>query len=110
MSTTHFWEISQLECYPEHNGKTNVVFNVRWRRKATDGTHTADDNGWQTIALDPNASFTPYADLTADKIIGWVEKAMGAGKVAELDAALDAKIEAYSNPPIVRPNLPWVGV
>ena len=107
MLNTHNWVISQIECYPEKDGKQDVVFVIHWRRQATDGTHTADVYGSQGVTLDPAAPFTPYAQLTQSQVEGWLEDAMGADKVAELDANLDKQIAALVNPPVVRPPLPW---
>jgi len=104
---TYKWIISQLECYPQHEDKTDVVFTVHWRRQATDGTHHADVYGSQSVTLDPDAPFTPYEDLTQAIVEGWLEAAMGAERVAEMDAALDKQIEDLINPPILRMPLPW---
>lgn len=107
MANTYSWIISQLECYPQHEGKTDVVFTIHWRRQATDGTYTADVYGTQSVTLDPDAPFTPYANLTQADVEGWLEDAMGADKVAEMDAALDTQIENQINPPVITPPLPW---
>ena len=108
MSNTYTWVISQLDCYPQEDTYTDVVFTVHWRRQATDGTHHADVYGSQSVTLDPDAPFTPYADLTQADVEGWLEDAMGAERVAEMDTALDTQIENQINPPVIRPNLPWV--
>ena len=108
MANTYTWVISQLECYPQHEGHDDVVFTVHWRRQATDGTHYADVYGSQSVTLDPSAPFTPYASLTEAQVIGWLEAAMGAEIVAKMNAALDKQIEDQINPPVVRPALPWV--
>ncbi len=107
MSNTYTWIISQLEAYPQHEGKTDVVFTVHWRRQATDGTHNADIYGSQSIALNPDEPFTPYADLTEAEVIGWLETAFGAEQLASQVAALDKQIEDQINPPILKPPLPW---
>jgi len=107
LSNTYIWVISQLEAYPQHEGHSDVVFTIHWRRQATDGTHTADIYGSQSVTLDPDAPFTPYADLTQAIVEGWLKDAMGAERVAEMDAALDKQIEDQINPPIVRMPLPW---
>ena len=101
------WIISQLECYPQHEGHSDVVFTVHWRRQATDGTHFADVYGSQSVTLDPDAPFTPYANLTQADVEGWLESAMGEDRVAEMDAALDKQIEDLINPPVLRMPLPW---
>ena len=108
MSNTYNWVISQLECYPEHEGHSEVVFTVHWRRQATDGTHNADIYGSQTVMLDPSAPFTPYADLTEAQVIGWLEDAFGAETLAAQIVSLDKQIENQINPPVVSPPLPWV--
>lgn len=101
------WVISLLEAYPEKEDKTDVVFMVHWRRQGTDGTHVVEIFGSQGVTLDPTAPFTPYADLTFEQVCGWLEDAMGAARVAEIDLALDKLIEDTKNPPVVRPPLPW---
>lgn len=108
MANEYKWIISQLECYPEHEGKQDVVFICHWRRQATDGTHTTDIYGSQSITLDPNETFIPYANLTEAEVIGWLEAVMGAETLAAQEAALDKQIEEQVSPSVVRPALPWV--
>lgn len=108
MPNTYSWVISQLDCYPEHEGRTDVVFRVHWRRQATDGNgHMGDAYSSQTLTLDPAAPFTPYANLTFAQICGWLESAMGAEQIANLNAILDQQIANQVNPPVVTPPLPW---
>jgi hypothetical protein len=107
MSNQYKWVISQLECYPEHSGLSDVVFSIHWRRQATDSIHSAEIYGSQSIALSNETSFTPYADLTLNQVVNWLESAMGADKIAELNALLDKRIEETKNPVIARPALPW---
>jgi hypothetical protein len=107
MPTTYSWVISQLECYPQHEGHSDVVFTVHWRRQATDGSHMADVYGSQAVTLDLDAPFTPFAQITKSQVEGWLVDAMGAERVAELDAHLAEQIEAQVNPPVVTPPLPW---
>ena len=108
MPNTYTWVISQLECYPEADGHQDVVFTIHWRRQATDGTYTADIYGAQSVTLAPDAPFTPYADLTFDQVVGWLEDAMGEETLAAQIVALDTQIENQINPPVVTPPLPWV--
>jgi len=108
MANTYSWIISQLECYPEHDNHTDVVFTIHWRRQATDGTHTADIYGSQSVTLDPDSDFTPYANLTEAQVIGWLEAAFGAETLADMDRGLDKQIENLITPPVIRPPLPWV--
>jgi len=107
MSITYEWKINQLECYPQADGHTDVVFTVHWDRLATDGTYNARIYGSQAVTLDAEAPFTPYADLTEAQVIGWLEEAFGPETLAAQVAALDQQIENQINPPVVSPPLPW---
>lgn len=83
MAVTYTWVIEQMNCYPQANGKTDVVFNVAWRLNGTDGKYSATVYG--TIGLQPYQAgdpFTPYDQLTEDQVVGWVEAAMGEEQVA----------------------------
>lgn len=108
MANTYTWVISQLDAYPQQDGHTDVVFVVHWRRQATDGEHTADVYGSQAVTLDPEAPFTPYADLTEAQVIGWLEEAFGPETLAAQVAALGQQIANQINPPTVSPPLPWL--
>lgn len=107
MANTYEWIIESLQCYPEQDAHTDVVFNVCWRRQAADGTYSADIYGSQAVTLDPDAPFTPYADLTEAQVIGWLEEAFGAETLAAQVAALDQQIANQINPPVVSLPLPW---
>lgn len=107
MSNTYNWVISDMQCYPKKDGLMNVVFIVHWRRQATDGTHDAEVYGSEILALDPAEPFTPYEDLTFEQVCGWLESAIGAARIAELDAELDKQIKDKISPPLVSSALPW---
>jgi len=107
MATVITWVVQQMECYPEKDGETDVVFTVHWRCNGVDGEYTGTSYGTQSVTLDPDAPFTPYADLTQDQVIGWVKSAMGDERVAEIEASVTAQIENQRNPPVVTPPLPW---
>ena len=107
MSNTYSWVISSLQAYPQHEGKENVVFMVNWRREATDGQHEVNIPGIQAITFNPNDTFIPYAELKKSDVEGWMEEAIGANKIAEIDAELDKNLDAIINPPVINPALPW---
>jgi len=108
MATTYSWVISRLDCYPQQDGKSDVVFTIYWRRQAVDADgHFADCYGTQGVTLDPSAPFTPFPDLTNEIVEGWLAGAMGVERLSEIDAALDAVIANQINPPVITPPLPW---
>ena len=107
MSSTYSWVISSLDCYPEQDGKQDVVFTVYWRRQVTDNNYTADVYGSQVVTLDPAAPFTPYSQLTQTQVENWLVDAMGAAQVAAIDASLAEKIKDLAHPPVITLPLPW---
>lgn len=107
MSVTNTWSVVQMECYPEYEGQPDVVFTVHWILTATEGAYAGSAYGSCGVTTDPDAPFTPYADLTQAQVVGWVQDALGADAVASLEANVAQQIEAQINPPVVTPPLPW---
>lgn len=107
MATEYTWSIAQLDCYPEHEGHTDVVFTAHWRLNGVDGDHTGSVYGTVGLTLDPEADFTPFADLTEAMVIGWVKDALGEEQVAAYEANVAQQIADAMNPPVVSPALPW---
>lgn len=107
MPTTYTWSVVQMDCYPEYEGNADVVFSVHWTLSGTDDTYTGSVYGSQAVTVDATVPFTPYADLTEEQVVGWVQSAMGAGQVAEYEAAVAGQINNQINPPVVAPPLPW---
>lgn len=105
MTTTYSWNISQLECYPEQEGQTNVVSTIHWQCNGTDGTYNASVYATASVTLNPDAPYTPYEDLTQEQILGWIWES-GVDKDTT-EKAVGQQIENMINPPIVRPPLPW---
>jgi hypothetical protein len=107
MTITNTWSVVQMDAYPELDGETDVVFTCHWVLSATDGTYAGSVYGSVGVTIDPDAPFTPYADLTEAQVIGWVQTAMGAEQVASYEANVAAQIADQINPPVVTPPLPW---
>lgn len=107
MLITNTWAINQMDCYPEYEGEADVVFAVHWTLNATDGIYAAGAYGSIGVSLDEGSNFTPFADLTEEQVIGWVQDAMGEEQVDALEANLAKQIADQANPPVVAPPLPW---
>jgi hypothetical protein len=107
MAITNIWSIVAMDCYPEKDGDTDVVFNCHWTLTATDGTYTGSVYGTQAVSTENLKNFIPYEDLTQSEVIGWVQDAMGEEQVASYEANVAAQIEAQINPTVVTPPLPW---
>lgn len=85
------WHIANME----HQTADGKVTTVHYTIDAFDGTYRAGAYG--SIGLEGDIS-TPYANLTEEVCVGWVKDALGAEKVAEVEAALVAQIEEQSAP------------
>ena len=107
MAITNVWSVVQLNCYPELDGETDVVFTCHWVLSATDGTYAGSVYGSVGVTLNPDAPFTPYASLTQAQVIGWVQDALGEEQVASYEANVAQQIEDQIDPPVVTPPLPW---
>lgn len=107
MAITNTWSVVSMDCYPELDGDTDVVFTVHWTLNGTDGTYNGSVYGSVGVTLDAGAAFTPYDQLTEAQVIGWVQDALGEEQVASYEANVAQQIENQINPPVVTPPLPW---
>jgi len=107
MSITNTWSVVSMDCYPELDGETDVVFTCHWTLSGTDGTYNGSVYGSVGVTLDPDAPFVPYADLTEAQVVGWVQDALGEEQVTAYEANVAQQIENQINPPVVTPPLPW---
>jgi len=102
------WIIERMDCYPQSEGQTDVVFTVYWRVNAIDGACSATNYGIISVTYVAGLPYTPFADLTQAQVVGWVQDAMGLEQVANIETGLAANIADQINPPIVTLPLPWV--
>ena len=102
MATTTTWNIAQLE----RHTADGIVFTVHYTVAANDGTYASSAYG--SIGLEqPEGHVIPYADLTPEIVIGWVQdKLGGAEKVTEIEAALQAQINEQKHPTKAA-GVPW---
>jgi hypothetical protein len=103
--TTITWTVSQMDCYPQEAGHTDVVFNVHWQCTGVDGDYNGQVYSTCAVTISPDAPFTPYADLTKDQVLGWIWSS-GVDKDAT-EAAVQQQIDGQKNPTVVNPPLPW---
>ena len=102
MATTTTWSIAQLE----RHTADGIVFTVHYTVGANDGTYSAGAYG--SVSLEhPKGDIIPYADLTPEIVIGWVqEKLGGTEKVTEIEAALQSQIDEQRTPTTAA-GVPW---
>ena len=102
---TFNWIVTQMDCYPQADGETDVVFTVHWTCAGTDGTYSSSVYNTQAVTYTAGSPYTPYADLTQNEVLGWIWAA-GVDKAAT-EAAVQQMIDNQINPPVVTPPLPW---
>jgi hypothetical protein len=107
---TYTWTPTSLIGYPTFEGETDVVTRASYTVLGDDGEgHTADYSNFAYTPLDPSVPFIPYADLTPEIVIGWVQSNLGPEAVAAIEESLAIDIQRQVTPPPepeVLP-LPW---
>jgi hypothetical protein len=98
------WKIEQMIVKPQDGSHSDVVVTAAWRCTAVDGEYSASNYGSMGFAA-PGDTFTAYADLTEDDVLGWVW-ANGVDK-AEVEANVARELDMQVNPPTVKKDLPW---
>jgi hypothetical protein len=98
MATTTTWNIAQLE----RHTADGIVFTAHYTVDANDGTYSAGAYG--SIGLDaPEDNIIPYADLTPEIVIGWVQDKLN---VEEIETALQAQLDQQRTPTTAA-GVPW---
>jgi hypothetical protein len=101
-TTEYTWAIAQME----RHTADGIVFTVHYTVAANDGTYASSAYG--SIGLEqPEGNVIPYADLTPEIVIGWVQdKLGGTEKVDEIEAALQVQIDQQRTPTTAQ-GMPW---
>ena len=100
---TYTWNCRTVDAYPTHtdeNGVTEsqVVYNVHWRVTGTDETNSVTSIGTQTLETADLSGFTAFDVVTHENMIAWTQAALGAERVTELEASLDAQLAELATP------------
>ena len=98
MATTITWNIAQLE----RHTADGIVFTAHYTVDANDGTYSAGAYG--SIGHEaPEGNVIPYADLTPEIVIGWVQDKLN---VEEIETALQAQLDQQRTPTTAA-GVPW---
>ena len=100
--------ITSMEAYPVYQEVPLYVFRVYWNYEGKDdtGVGTAMQGSTDIPASDPQSAI-PYADLTQEQVMGWVQTYTPAWMWAEYTDKISAWIVAQYTPAVVNPPLPW---
>ena len=105
MTATITWSVTAMDCYPQVDNETDVVFNVHWTCSGVQDAYTGFVYSTCQVPLSGEGQFTPYADLTQEQVLGWIW-ANGVDRESA-EAAVQQQIDNQINPPIITPPLPW---
>jgi len=105
MATTFEWSITQMNCYPQAEGQSDVVFCCHWTCSGTDGTYNGSVYSTCGVTYKADTPYTPYDQLTQNQVLGWIWSS-GVDKDSA-EAAVQTQIDNQINPPVVSPQLPW---
>jgi hypothetical protein len=100
MATTFTWHIANLE----RETADGFVMTAHYTVTAEDGTYSSGAYG--SLGFERPDKLIPYADLTEQMVIGWVQNAFGAEKVTEIMAALQAQLDEQHHPTKAS-GMPW---
>ena len=112
MSATITWVIEYMKTTPTTATPPETVITAGWRCNGiqTEGsgdianTYKASSYG-AAIFPAPEGTFTPYAQLTQEQVLGWCY-ANGVDQTA-VEASVQASIDSQINPTVIQPPLPW---
>ena len=96
------WIINSLSVMNTPEPETVVMSNFTISQDGQSVTYSVN-------LLPADASnFTPYADITQAQAVQWTQDALGAERVAAMEAEVQAQIDAQQIPTPQPAPLPWV--
>ncbi len=97
---TYKWSIVAMRTLPAVGGLNNVVRDVEWKVVATKDGIKRDVSAFVRLSAPSSDSFTNYANLTQDQVLGWVKSTLD---VQAIEAELANQFTAVSR----QSALPW---
>ena len=97
--TNYLWTISQMDRLTSDGFVVVVHYNV----SAVDGDYQASTYGTTSYTQEEGSTFVPYASLTKEVVVGWVQEALGKDVV---EASLQSQLDALKAP-VQQSGLPW---
>jgi len=103
MTTAFTWDIAQLE----RRCADGIVYTAHYTIAAADGIYSASAYGSIGLEQPDPDNIIPFAELTKDLVIGWVQERLGGDeKVEEIEAALQAQLDEQAAPTKAQ-GVPW---
>lgn len=92
------------------DGEQDYVVIASYDVTGVDGTYTASLSNTAQFSTNKVTPFIPYADLTNDIVVGWIQQELGENGVNSIEACIQGQIDSQINPPVVPQvtPLPWI--
>ena len=101
--TTFTWNIAQLD----REANDGYVFTAHYTVDAVSGDQVYRAGAYGSIGFErPEEDMIPFADLTPEIVIGWVQHQLTGEKVAEIEAALQKQLDEQRTTTVAQ-GLPW---
>lgn len=100
-TTTFSWHITSME----RETADGFVFLAQYTVDAADGVYTAGAAGSMDFQR-CDEDLIPYADLTEEIVVGWVQDKLGEETVANIETTLQAHLDEKHSPTRAS-GLPW---
>jgi hypothetical protein len=106
--TTYAWKINTLERETDDGFVFTAHYSVVAISEVLDPEGNPYNSGaYGSVGFQRPDNLIPYADLTEEQVIGWVQEALGGDeKVAEIEAALQDRIDQLITP-TKETGVPW---
>jgi hypothetical protein len=108
MTATITWVIEWMNTTPTTATPPETVITAGWRCNGVQVEGSGDTAKTYNATVYSTCSFPapdiPYADLTQEMVVGWVQTSLGKDTV---EASLQSQIDAQINP-VQESGMPWV--
>ena len=97
--TTYEWNCKTVDCRPEQNNESDVVYNVHWivtgvsdQLDPQGNPYIANSIGTQDINTSQITNFIPFDQLTNAEVVAWTKSAMGDEQVIGIEDSVQNEI------------------
>ena len=97
--TTFTWAVTALYTETIADQQDYVVI-ANYTLVGVDGEYEASISNTARFSTESVSEFIPYADLTNEIVVGWVQEDLGVDGVANLEACIQGQIDSLITPPV----------
>ena len=105
MTIAYTKTINSLPSYKEIDGNSDVVFSISWNLSGKEGAFSSGTSLNTQVPYVAGQPFTPYADLTQEQVLGWIDQYTPEVQMTEAEETIAKNIAQKQT--VVIPPLPW---